>query len=75
MLQSGEAAISQSSGVVSNQYEYTVEFVPADGSADFNTTITPGVAKTISVAPVIINEMVLILQVPCRRQICSGSFT
>ena len=53
MLQSGEAAISQSSGIVSNQYEYTVEFKPADGSADFNTTITPGVAKTISVAPVI----------------------
>ncbi len=53
MLQSGEAAISQSSGIVSNQYEYTVDFVPADGSASFNTTITPGVAKTISVAPVI----------------------
>lgn len=53
MLQSGEAALSQSQGIVSNQYEYTVEFVPADGSANFDTTITPGVAKTISVVPVI----------------------
>lgn len=53
MLQSGEAALSQSQGIVSNQYEYTVEFVPADGSASFDTAITPGVAKTISVAPVI----------------------
>lgn len=53
MLYGGEAAISQSQGIVSNQYQYTVEFKPADGSADFNTTITPGVTKTISVAPLI----------------------
>ncbi|MCR4947946.1 MAG: hypothetical protein K6A15_02210 [Treponema sp.] len=53
MLQSGEAALSQSQGIVSNQYEYTVEFVPADGSANFDTAITPNQAKTISVAPVI----------------------
>lgn len=53
MLQSGEAALSQSQGIVSNQYEYTVEFVPADGSANFDTAITPGQAKTISVVPVI----------------------
>ncbi len=53
MLYGGEAAISQSQGIVSNQYEYTVEFKPADGSSDFNTTITPGQAKTISVTPVI----------------------
>ena len=53
MLHGGEAAIALSSGSISNQYEYTVEFKPADGSANFNTSITPGSAKTISVAPVI----------------------
>lgn len=53
MLHGGEAALVLSSGSVSNQYEYTVEFKPADGSANFDTVITPGTAKTISVVPVI----------------------
>ena len=50
MLYGGEAAISQSSGIISHQFEYSVEFNLATGC---DTTITPGQAKTITVTPLI----------------------
>lgn len=59
MLSSGEAALSQSHGGISSQYDYTVEFKPAPGTGKdgndevFDTKIEVGVNKTISVVPVI----------------------
>lgn len=47
-----EAALSNSSGGIYTPYDYNITFTAADGGA-IDTNITPGQAKTISVAPVI----------------------
>ena len=47
-----EAALSNSSGGIYTPYDYNITFTAADGGT-IDTNITPGQAKTISVAPVI----------------------
>lgn len=53
LLSSSEAAISQSQGAIITPYDYSVEFKPADGAANFDTIIDTKRNKVISVTPVI----------------------
>ncbi len=53
ILEDGEVNISQSQGSIFTQFDYTVDFAPADGSSNFDTIIDTKRDKVISVIPVI----------------------